>query len=579
MKKQSFRRQLLGSVLKGGVLSFLITAVVSFTVFVPALRKNAIASAESMNASVLSQVENTLSSAESYMENIMGVMEQSQDIQAYLSDPTVTNKTRACVMLNNLTSYMEKVRGIMFYSAAAPQIDSMTNFTERDRELLEEGYFKGAQTESFGRSWSPVYYAEVGSSRYCTVVYARSFYLNRQWCTILLFVNLNSMLRDVENMVGSALDTWYLTDSFDQSFYISGDEDGTEQADQALDENQVTNGRLTVDSDIVFRRKSALNDYGLVSIVRWESILAVMLPYTGGLFFAMLGFLILVMAIISRNINTLIQPVLELSRQMRRASDGNLDLRAPAVRQDEIGLLESSFNKMLDNLQRSITVIREKEAREQRIRFGLLVSQIDPHFIYNTINSINYLARKGRCDDIVTVNTALIAILRDRLRVNDIQITDTVENERHVVEQYLEIERFMYGGTLTVEWEVPKELTQEQIPKNMIQPLVENALFHGVIDEENGEFNGTIHIRIARSMSGSISLCVEDDGTGMDEKRLDEIRLMRFNPEERGKKIGLANIRGRLHYLYGNEEHMRIESEPGKGTRITITFPPRETFS
>ena len=127
---------------------------------------------------------------------------------------------------------------------------------------------------------------------------------------------------------------------------------------------------------------------------------------------------------------------------------------------------------------------------------SLLVSQIDPHFIYNTINSINYLARKKRCEDIVKVNSALIAILKDRLRVNDIQITDSVANEMKIVNQYIVIEKFMYDGNLEVEWDIAPELMEEQIPKNMIQPLVENSLFHGLIDEESGEFCGKIIITV-----------------------------------------------------------------------------------
>ena len=189
-----------------------------------------------------------------------------------------------------------------------------------------------------------------------------------------------------------------------------------------------------------------------------------------------------------------------------------------------------------------------------------------------TINSINYLARKKRCEDIVTVNSALIAILKDRLRVNDIQITDTIANEIRVVNQYIEIEKFMYDGELEVEWNIDSEFMEEQIPKNMIQPLVENALFHGLIDEESGEFCGKIRITVYKTETQQIVLCVEDNGGGMDKNRLDEIRSLKFNPEDRGRKIGLSNIFGRLYYLYGNADCMKIESELGKGTKITIVF-------
>ena len=214
-------------------------------------------------------------------------------------------------------------------------------------------------------------------------------------------------------------------------------------------------------------------------------------------------------------------------------------------REDEIGQLESSFNKMIDDLKHSIEVIGEKEAKEQQIRFSLLVSQIDPHFIYNTINSINYLARKKRCEDIVKVNSALIAILKDRLRVNDIQITDSVANEMKIVNQYIVIEKFMSDGNLEVEWDIAPELMEEPIPKNMIQPLVENSLFHGLIDEESGEFCGKIIITVFRNEEKNLVLSVEDNGGGMDAEKLVEINSMKFNPEDRGKKIGLSNIRGR----------------------------------
>ena len=227
--------------------------------------------------------------------------------------------------------------------------------------------------------------------------------------------------------------------------------------------------------DIIFYDKSATCGYEIASVIKKETIWLAIFPYIGGLFINLMLFLVLVLFMNYRNVNNLINPVMILSQRMLMAARGNLDCKVVSDRQDEIGLLESSFNKMIDDLKHSIEVIGEKEAKEQQIRFSLLVSQIDPHFIYNTINSINYLARKKRCEDIVTVNSALIAILKDRLRVNDIQITDTVANEMRIVNQYIVIEKFMYDGNLDVEWKIPSEFMEEQIPKNMIQPLVENS--------------------------------------------------------------------------------------------------------
>lgn len=541
------------------------------------LKENEVQISENTNASLLQHIENTLSLVENYMENVAATVEQNNDIQSYLRNPDAKNKTRASVRLNNLTSYMGMIRGIAIAGLNAPIIDSMTNIVREDMDIMESDNFSRMMGTGFGRAYSPVYQVKVGSNSYCTVAYARNYYLNNQWCTIIMFVNLNNTLKDMRGLAGSSLDAWYLVDSTSHIFYEFGTDEDIACARKAAEENAERQNsseekRNALTGDIVFHSKSATCGYEVVSIVNKESIWMLLFPYIAGLFVTLAIFLILVLFMNYRNVNTLIKPVLVLSQHMLMAAKGNLDCKVDSDREDEIGQLESSFNKMIDDLKHSIEIIGEKEAKEQQIRFSLLVSQIDPHFIYNTINSINYLARKKRCEDIVKVNSALIAILKDRLRVNDIQITDTIANEMKIVNQYIVIEKFMYDGDLDVEWDIAPELMEEQIPKNMIQPLIENSMFHGLIDEESGEFCGKIIIGVFKNEKGNLVLSVKDNGGGMDAERLDEISSMRFNPEDRGKKIGLSNIRGRLYYLYGNTNCMKIESEMSKGTKITIEF-------
>lgn len=571
LKKKSFRRELLGSIVRSGILAFVIALVVSYLVFVPILRKEAVETTGNVNHSVIQHLENTMSLVESYTENIAAAIEQNSVIKRYLNAPTNKNKTQASVVLNNLCSYMGNIRGIALASEDVPIIDSMANFTEEDYALFESEYFEHMQTPAFSRSYSPVYQVSVASRDYDTVAYARNFYLNNRWCTILMLFNLNNTLNDISGLADETLDSYYLTDSTGQIFYTYGSDHDIKEAVAAV-ENKEISSQESVWGDIIFSEISTGSGYGIVSMMKSYSIWALLIPYSAGLFLAMLGFLLLTLFITYRNIGQMIAPVLDLSRHMLRAADGDLECKVATTREDEIGQLEASFNKMIDDLKYSMQVIGEKEAREQKIRFSLLISQIDPHFIYNTINSINYLARKERYQDIIQVNSALIAILRDRLRVNDIQIMDTIANEMRVVNQYILIEKFMYGGNLETIWDVEDELLEEQIPKNMIQPLVENSLFHGLIDEEDGELHGRIIIRMRRDSQGNIILCVSDNGAGMDEERLNEIREAKFNPEDRGSKIGLANIRGRLYYLYDNKECLQVESSPETGTSITITF-------
>ncbi len=562
-------------IIKSGIISFSLAVVITFPAFFPFLQRNAITAAESMNTKILQHMESVLDYSEKYMENIAVAIEQNIDIQEYFRNPTVTNKTSASVTLNNFSSYMQLIRGIVVATDGVPVLDSMINLSDDDYELLETEYFEKMRVHSFGRSYSEVYQTTIGYNPFCTVAYARNFYLNNRWTTIVMFVNLNNALSDVRNMADGVLDAYYLTDESGQRFLTVGSEQDTKTISEAA-ENLDFDEHENVLGDIIFTKKSATSGYGIESMVRRFSVISLLLPYSVGLFLAMFICLLLILFITSRNVNSMINPVIELSSHMLQAASGDLECKIETDREDEIGQLEKSFNKMIDDLKHSIDVISEKEAREQKIRFGLLVSQIDPHFIYNTINSVNYLARKERYQDIVKVNSALCSILKDRLRVNDIQIADTIAKEIDIVNQYITIEKYMYGGNLEVQWDVDAELLEKQIPKNMIQPLVENALFHGLISEESGELNGILLIRLKMNACGNIVLQVKDNGFGMDAGRLEQVKKERFSPEDRGSRIGLSNIRGRLFYLYNNQDCMEIESGINEGTCITITFLDKE---
>lgn len=192
------------SILTGGLISFIIAIGISFGFFFPVFKENEVQISENTTASLLQHVENTLSLVENYMENVAATVEQNNDIQTYLRNPDTKNKTRASVRLNNLTSYMGMIRGIAIIGQNAPAIDSMTNIVQEDLNVLDSENFSNMMSTGFGRSYSPVYQVTVGSNSYCTVAYARNYYLNNQWCTIIMFVNLNNTLKDIRGLAGSA---------------------------------------------------------------------------------------------------------------------------------------------------------------------------------------------------------------------------------------------------------------------------------------------------------------------------------------------------------------------------------------
>lgn len=172
------------------------------------------------------------------------------------------------------------------------------------------------------------------------------------------------------------------------------------------------------------------------------------------------------------------------------------------------------------------------------------------------------------------MNKAMIEILKDRLRIEISEVYDTVEQEISVVSQYLIIQNYRYEGTFKTKIEVPKEVETYLIAKNLLQPLVENALFHGILanKDENGEvLGGCITIKIVKE-DDLLMVTVRDNGAGMSEEMVD---ILEHQPRARirGAHIGLRNIRERIKYIYGEPQNIHIESVEGEGTCVTLRLP------
>jgi sensor histidine kinase YesM len=564
------KQKIVGRVLLISMVTFLLSLVLSYYIFVPSLKKKAITNAEQTNAEILQQIDTLNSFVKDYTENLVLAVEKNPEILNYFSEPTERNRQIASLNLNNLTSNEGVARCVIISNDIVPELDSLNKITEADYAVLQSAWYEKLHKAEFGRGFSSVYQVELNRTTYDTAAYMKNFYYKNRRFTYVVFYNLKNLIYDVTVTAGKALDYCALVDTGNNAFYTVGDDEWEELTLEDSSQPQ-RNGYQYVKEGIRFTKTSVDSKWRVVSFVSNASIFNSFAGYMIGVTLVLLLFLVLLLIFLFHTLNGIINPITNLSQSMQEIAQGNLDCQVIIDSDDEIGRLGHSFNKMTHDLKHSLEVIAEKERKENQAKFSLLVSQIDPHFIYNTINSINYLARKKRCDAVIDVNSALIYILKDRLRVNDIQIEDTIANEMKVINQYIVIQKYMYEGDLQLHWQVDEELLTEQIPKNMIQPLVENALFHGLIDEESGEVSGTIEIRVER-VEGDIVVKVKDNGQGMDAEKLRQVQTEAYSPEDRGKKVGLSNIRGRLYYLYGNSNCLKIESQSHQGTCITLTF-------
>jgi two-component system, LytTR family, sensor kinase len=217
---------------------------------------------------------------------------------------------------------------------------------------------------------------------------------------------------------------------------------------------------------------------------------------------------------------------------------------------------------MLDSRERlAMQKMETARLNEQlaKAQLSALRQQIEPHFLFNTLNTIAGLVREGRNDGAVDMIAGLSDLLRRTLQTSDKQQMELGE-ELEVVKQYLEIEKARFAERLRVDVDVPKELLRARVPSLILQPIVENAVKHGIAKRVQG---GSISIRAAR-MNGALTVIVANDGPGFPK-----------DWEQARKGIGLENVRERLASLCGAEAELRVSGEP-EGARVEIVVPYRE---
>ena len=262
--------------------------------------------------------------------------------------------------------------------------------------------------------------------------------------------------------------------------------------------------------------------------------------------------------------------------KMEKVARGNLDVSMSIRGGDEIAALGKGFNNMISDLKQYINESVKNEKIKKEMEINLLISQINPHLIYNTLNSVIYLAKENKNKDIVKMVEAFISLLQDSIKIGDEGIFATIKQEIESIENYCLIQKYRYPGRFQVVWDIDKDLFTFKVPKTIIQPLVENSLFHGICP---GERQGTISIVIEKT-GDYIRIVVGDNGEGMDSGYLENIFANNTNDGENPsvRSIGLSNIQERIRYFYGTDGSIEIESTPGKGTSVEMILPVKNTY-
>lgn len=269
---------------------------------------------------------------------------------------------------------------------------------------------------------------------------------------------------------------------------------------------------------------------------------------------------VLVAFLLSR---TITKPINALITASRRVAGGNFSADTPVPHGRDFKLLTESFNHMETQIDRLIHENYEISLREKETQLMALSMQINPHFLYNTLNTINMLAIQNNDEE----TSELIVDLSEMLQYTFKNTSEkcTLADEIAWVSNYLDIMSRRYDNVFVTRMDIEEELVDCRVPKFLLQPLVENSILHGFSQRQEG---GVLTIRITRQEEDMIIL-VSDNGKGMDEAQLENYT----DSLARDGHVGISNIHRRLSLLYGEHYKIQVKSEPEKGTRITIRIP------
>lgn len=266
----------------------------------------------------------------------------------------------------------------------------------------------------------------------------------------------------------------------------------------------------------------------------------------------------------------LCRPIEQLTSAMEKVSKGDLDTRAAVKSKDEIGDLSAEFNQMLEHIEELITQVIEKEKLKKDAELEALQYQITPHFMYNTLNSIKYAALIKGEKELAGVIESFVELLQATISKNGAFIT--VTEEVYILKNYIKLQEFRSNKVINITYQIPPNTQRCLIPRLILQPLVENALLHGIDLKDD---KGRIEI-VAYIEEGTLYLRVSDNGRGMTREKIEKLLKGEVRKKKGYSAIGIPNIRDRLALNYHDKGGIKFISN-STGTTAIIFLPANES--
>lgn len=261
---------------------------------------------------------------------------------------------------------------------------------------------------------------------------------------------------------------------------------------------------------------------------------------------------------------SLSQPISKLAGAMNRLKQGDMNARIHSSRKDELGALSRDFDRMADELDISMQQTIESERRRNQAQISLMQAQLNPHFLYNTLDTVKWLAKINNVPEIAAISTDLATILRQCASSKQLV---PLREELDMLESYIKIQRIRFSDRFEFTVQVPQPLLHAIVPKLILQPLVENAIIHGLAEKPGG------HLYIYATNAGAdLQISITDDGHGMPQALIDKM-LSGSADDYREGHLGVHNVNHILKMNYGEQYGLQIHSIVETGTTVTVKLP------
>lgn len=556
----SFKYRILFSCLLVAMVPLLLSAVLTVRVFHASMNRQSIQEGESQLEEAVNRLSQFFTGCEIACETL------------------TRDGTASWVMIDNTTVDIQRDLYLSMYQAVQ-ELYGYASFTIYDAggkmrfstdstEELPNLSIHWGLLRKAAHSGSIVYYgSDPHLSPGSPVLMQAAYSLNRPSGARTGYVVLNFNQESFNHLLSSyhsGHDTMLLLDSQQNLIYCSGPEYNRSYIQNIIKSAFYGDG----DGDeyhYTWAREPASGYYILLQKSAPVSRSAIQSMQTTSFFLALFGMALCLMISLplSRSISL---PISRLDRAMAKVKDGDLSIRVHADQKDELGRLTERFNQMTEDLQQYLNDTMQKQKDLNETRLSLYQSQLNPHFLYNTLDSIKWTAKMNQLPEIATMAENLAVILRRSISSSPFI---TLKQELETLHNYIQIQKIRFSGRFSYEVEIPNHLEQCLLPKMILQPLVENAIIHGLEGSDCG------YICVYASLTdGGLHISVTDDGCGMSIEMLDWLNSR--NPNKREGHLGLYNVIQILKLYYGPEHGLTATPSPDGGTIVTIILPMQE---